>query len=285
MITDANAGKFDMIITKSVSRYARNLIDGIKTARDLLHLRKPVGIYFETETLNTFRPDSEFILSVLLLVAQGESEKKSAAVKAAFQWRCDAEDYLTPVNNLLGYTKDDDGNMVIEPEGAKTVKAIYAMFLNGMTQAQIAKILTSSGKPTSLDNIVWSGSSVMGILKNERYCGDIEAQKTVTTDVLEHKSERNRGQLTLHYKDGHHEGILDAIILRMGWSMDSSYKVFGDYAPMIDMLEFRLDEAFILSEYIPTESSANGEKGENSEKDEKDKNGEQDKKGGDGNDA
>jgi len=208
MIADARAGKFDMIITKSVSRYARNLIDGIKTARELLHLKKPVGILFETESLNTFRPDSEFILSVLLLVAQGESEKKSAAFRSAFQWRCDAQRYNTPVNALLGYTKDENGTLRIEPEGARTVKAIYAMFLNGFPVSRIARVLTASGKITGKNNTVWGASSVMGIIRNERYCGDVVAQKTVTTDVLEHKTERNRGQSALHYRDGHHEGIV-----------------------------------------------------------------------------
>jgi DNA invertase Pin-like site-specific DNA recombinase len=195
MIDDARAGMFDLIITKSVSRFARNLLDGIKTARELLHLPVPVGILFEKEGLNTFRPDSEFILSVMLMMAQGESEKKSSAVKKAFQWRCDAQNYLTPVNNLLAYEKDENGRMVIEPEGAKTVLAIYAMFLNGFTPTRIAAILTQCGKLTGKGNATWGSSSVLGILKNEKFCGDVIAQKTVTTDVLEHKSEKNRGRL------------------------------------------------------------------------------------------
>jgi hypothetical protein len=142
MLADARAGKFDMLITKSVSRYARNLMDGIQTARELLHLPTPVGILFEEEGLNTFRQDSEFILSIMLMIAQGESEKKSAAVKKAFQWRCDAQEYLVqertharspdcdasrlpvPANVLLGYTKKDGKNMIIEPEGEKNVLTI-----------------------------------------------------------------------------------------------------------------------------------------------------------------
>ncbi|MDL2287385.1 recombinase family protein [Eubacteriales bacterium OttesenSCG-928-G02] len=208
MVADAKTGKFDMVITKSVSRYARNLIDGIQTARDLLMNNPPVGIMFEEEGLNTFRPDSEFLLSVMLLIAQGESEKRSKAVKKAYIWRCDAHNYLTPVGSLLGYTKDENKNMVIEPEGAKTVKAIFAMYLYGLTATHIAYILTASGKITGKGREVWSASGVTGILKNERHCGDIIAQKTVTTDTLQHKSEKNIGQEVLHYYDNHHEGIV-----------------------------------------------------------------------------
>lgn len=208
MVIDAKAGKFDMIITKSVSRYARNLIDGIQTARDLLRYNPPVGIMFEEENLNTFRPDSEFLLSVMLLIAQGESEKRSKAVRKAFVWRCDAHKFLTPVDSLLGYKKDEAKKMVIDPEGAKTVRAIFAMHLHGLTATRIAYLLTASGKRTGKNRDIWSASSVTSILKNERHCGDIIAQKTVTTDTLQHKSERNAGQEVLHYYANHHEGIV-----------------------------------------------------------------------------
>jgi len=208
MIADAKAGKFDMIITKSVSRYARNLVDGIQTARDLLKSNPPVGILFEEEGLNTFHPDSEFLLSVMLLIAQSESEKRSKAVRKAFIWRCDAHNYLTPVDSLLGYKKDESKKMVIDPEGAKTVRAIFAMYLHGLTATHIAYLLTASGKRTGKDRGIWSTSSVVGIIKNERHCGDVIAQKTVTTDTLQHKSVKNVGQEVLHYYDNHHEGIV-----------------------------------------------------------------------------
>jgi len=208
MVIDAKEGKFDMIITKSVSRYARNLVDGIETARDLLTHNPPVGIMFEEEGLNTFHPDSEFILSVMLLIAQGESEKRSKSIRKAFIWRCDDKNYLTPVDSLLGYTKDKNKKMVIEPEGAKTVKAIFAMRLYGLTATHIAYILTASKKRTGKGGDIWNASSVTGILKNERHCGDIIAQKTVTTNTLQHKSEKNTGQEVLHYFDNHHEGIV-----------------------------------------------------------------------------
>jgi DNA invertase Pin-like site-specific DNA recombinase len=214
MEKDAKAGKFDMIITKSVSRYARNLVDGIQTARDLLTNNPPVGIMFEDENLNTFRPDCEFMLSVMLLVAQGESEKRSKAIRQAFVWRCEDNNFPTPTKYLLGYTEDgerEDGKgkrIIIEPEGAKTVKAIFAMYLYGMTASKIAYILTSSKKRTAKNNDVWSSSSVLNILKNEKMCGDAIGQKNVTTNMLEHKTEKNIGQAHLHYLDNNHEGIV-----------------------------------------------------------------------------
>jgi hypothetical protein len=141
-------------------------------------------------------------------MAQGESERKSIAIKNAFKWRCDANKFLTPVDSLLGYTKDDEKRMIPDPEGAKTVKAIYAMYLFGVTVTRIAYLLTSSGKITGKGNTVWTPGSVINILRNERYCGDIVAQKTITTDVLEHKSEKNTGREVLHYLDNHHEAII-----------------------------------------------------------------------------
>jgi len=248
MVEDAKDGKFDMIITKSVSRYARNLVDGIETARYLLTHNPPVGIMFEEEGLNTFRPDSEFLLSVMLLIAQGESEKRSKAIRKAFIWRCDGKDYLTPVDSLLGYTKDKNKKMVIEPEGAKTVKAIFAMYLFGLTATHIAYLLTVSGKRTGKGNEIWNASSVTGILKNERHCGDIIAQKTVTTNTLEHKSEKNSGQEVLHYYDNHHKGIVTReeyvrALLLMRANCISAY-----YNPQY---EIRLVREGLLAGFIP----------------------------------
>ena len=208
MIRDAKAGKIDMIITKSASRFARNLLDGIKTIRELLQLNPPVGIIFEEENFNTLRPDSELYLSFLFSMAQGESERRSRSIRKAFQWRCDNKNFLTPVDSLLGYSKDGDNKLVIDPEGAKTVKAIFAMFLYGDTATHIAYVLSSSGKKTGKNKSIWSSGSVTNILRNEKFCGDIVAQKTITTDVLEHKSEKNDGREVLHYLDNHHDAII-----------------------------------------------------------------------------
>jgi DNA invertase Pin-like site-specific DNA recombinase len=248
MVADAKAGKFDMIITKSVSRYARNLVDGIQTARDLLTNNPPVGIMFEEEGLNTFRPDCEFMLSVMLLVAQGESEKRSKAIRNAFIWRCDDNKFLTPVDTLLGYTKDKNKKMVIDPEGAKTVKAIFAMYLYGLTATHIAYLLTVSGKRTGKGRDIWNASGVIGIIKNERHCGDIIAQKTVTIDTLEHKSEKNVGQEVLHYYDNHHEGIVSREEYVRGLLLMRANNASGYYNPHYEIQVIREG---LLTGFIP----------------------------------
>ncbi|GHU79322.1 hypothetical protein AGMMS49992_31150 [Clostridia bacterium] len=215
MIADAEAGRLDVIVTKNVSRFARNLINGIETARRLLALPKPVEIFFEEENLSTFRQDSEFILSVMLIMAQGESEKKSKAITSAFKWRCEEGKFMTPVNNLLAYYKNENGELQIEPEGVKTVRAIYAAFLNGVPASEIARMLTAAEKATGKDsrktgivNKTCGVGSVFGIIKNERYSGTVLTQKTLTPNVFDHRSVKNYGQEPQHIQNGHHVSIV-----------------------------------------------------------------------------
>ena len=208
MIVDAKDGKFDMIITKTVSRFTRNVVDGLTAARELLHLDPPVGILFEEDKFNTLMPNCEFILTIMLSLAQGESAKKSESMITSYEWRYNRDDYFCPTRFLLGYDTDGDGNMIIEPDGAKTIQAIYTMYLAGTSASEIARTLTRLGRPTGKDNPVWSGGSVMNIIRNEKYCGDIFGQKTYVVDFLEHKRAKNEGQKWIHYMADHHEGIV-----------------------------------------------------------------------------
>ena len=208
MIDDAKSGKFDMIITKTVSRFTRNVVDGLTAARDLLKLDPPVGIFFEEDKFNTLMPNCEFILTIMLSLAQGESAKKSESMITSYEWRYNRDDYFSPTIYLLGYDTDENGDMIIEPEGAKTVRAIYTMYLSGMSASEIARTLTQLGRPTGRNNLVWSSGSVMNIIRNEKYCGDIFGQKSFVVDFLEHKRAKNEGQKWIHYKADHHEGIV-----------------------------------------------------------------------------
>ena len=208
MIKDARAGEFDMIITKNVSRFTRNVVDGLTAARELLHQDPPIGIYFEEDKFDTLMPNSEFLLTIMLSLAQGESAKKSETMQTAYKWRNERNDFYCPTRFLLGYITDEEGDMVIEPEGAKTIRAIYTMYLAGVSATEIARTLTDRGRPTGKDNLVWSGGSVMNILRNERYCGDIIAQKSYVVDFLEHKRAKNEGQKWIYYMANHHEGIV-----------------------------------------------------------------------------
>ncbi|GHV32173.1 resolvase [Clostridia bacterium] len=208
MMADARAGKFDIIITKTVSRFTRNTVDGLKAARELLHLSPPIGIYFEEDKFNTLMPNSEFLLTIMLSLAQGESTKKSESMLTSYEWRYNRDDYFCPTKYLLGYDTDDDGNMVIEPDGAKTVRAIFTLYLAGNSASDIAHTLTELQRPTGKNNLVWSSSSVMNVIRNEKYCGDVLAPKSRVVDVLEHIRSKNKGQEDFFYSQNHHPAIV-----------------------------------------------------------------------------
>lgn len=208
MIEDCHDGKIDLIITKSISRFARNTIDCISYIRDLRQLVPPVGVLFELEGLNTLDQRSETYLTFLSAMAQGESEEKSLSIKWAIRKRFRRGMPLCPTWALLGYTTDDDGNMVIVPEEADLVKSIYQMYIDGFSSVQIADMLTAQGRKTALGNTMWYSGSVLNILRNEKYCGDVLMQKTVTLDPLSHKVVKNRGHETQYRLNRHHEAII-----------------------------------------------------------------------------
>ena len=206
LIADCEAGKIDLIITKSISRFARNTIDSLMMQRKLANMKPPVGVYFETENLNSMDSGNDIIMTVLSATAQEESHVKSEIMVSSLKHRFDKGIFLTP--ELLGYDKDEDGNLVINEDEADTVRLIYYLFLGGFSTADIAEILTDLGRETKLGNTVWSVSSILGILQNERHCGDIISWKTYTYDYLEHKSRKNRGKRPRKKQVDHHEAIV-----------------------------------------------------------------------------
>lgn len=206
MIEDCKQGKIDLIVTKSVSRFARNVVDCIGYVRELLALPHPVGVFFETERLNTFDPKSEMVLSLMATLAQEESHTKSEIMNASIEMRFRRGIFLTPI--LLGYDHDEDGNLVINEEEAKIVKLIFMMYLNGCTCQEIADTLTELGCVTKKGNTVWSPGSILQILQNERHCGDVLAHKTYTPNYLNHKSKKNMQNRPQYRKRNHHEAII-----------------------------------------------------------------------------
>ena len=206
MIEDCKQGKIDLIITKSVSRFARNVVDCIGYVRELLALPHPVGVFFETERLNTFDPKSEMVLSFMATLAQEESHTKSEIMNASIEMRFRRGIFLTPI--LLGYDHDEDGNLVINEEEAKIVKLIFMMYLNGCTCQEIADTLTELGCMTKKGNTVWSPGSILQILQNERHCGDVLAHKTYTPNYLNHKSKKNMQNRPQYRKRNHHDAII-----------------------------------------------------------------------------
>lgn len=208
MIEDCKAGKIDLILTKSVSRFARNTRDCLDVVRKLKSLSPPVGIYFESENLNTIESKNEFTLGVMSLVAQGESEQKSAAIMWSIMERFKKGIPIISTHNLLGYDKDKYGNIIIEQDEAQVIRYIYECYLDGQSVRDIANSLTNQNVPTVRGGHTWSSSTVRNILKNEKYCGDVLMQKTYTIDCFSHKVMKNTGQRPQYYRRNHHPPII-----------------------------------------------------------------------------
>lgn len=206
MINDCNEGKIDLIVTKSVSRFARNIIDCIGYVRQLKAANPPIGVFFETENIFTLDENSEMSLSFIATLAQEESHTKSEIMNASIEMRFKRGIFLTPP--LLGYDKDEDGNLVINEEEAKTVRLIFFSYMYGYSTQKIADALTELERLTKKGNQVWSAGSVLQILSNERYCGDVLARKTFTPNYLNHKSKKNNHDRNQYRHKNHHEYII-----------------------------------------------------------------------------
>ena len=208
MIRDCYDGKIDLIITKSISRFARNTLDCISYVRQLRSLEPPVAVFFENENLNTTDRRNEAFIAMLSSVAQGESENKSEAIKWSIKRRFQKGLPLCPTWALLGYTTDDDGNMTVVEDEAAVVRFIYENYLDGWSVKEIADELTRLEIPTVKGMGKWSAGTLYSMLHNERYCGDVVMQKTYTPDCLSHRSVKNRGQERKYNMRDHHPAII-----------------------------------------------------------------------------
>lgn len=206
MIKDCKDGKIDLIVTKTVARFARNILDCIGHVRQLAAMQPPVGVFFETENIYTLNSNSEMLLSFMATMAQEESHNKSEIMNSSIEMRFRRGIFLTPP--LLGYDQDVDGNLVINEEEAETVRLIFFMYLYGYTCTQIADTLTKLGRRTKKNNTSWSPGSIFQILQNERHCGDVLARKTWTPNYLNHKPRKNRQDRNQYRKRNHHEAII-----------------------------------------------------------------------------
>ena len=208
MVEDALAGKIDLIITKSISRFARNTVDSLTTVRKLKE--KGVEIYFEKENIWTLDAKGELLITIMSSLAQEES--RSISENTTWGKRKSFADGKASVGFkiFLGYDRGPNGEFVINEEQAVTVRYIYKRFLEGFTPYHIAKELTDMGVKTPAGKDKWHQSSVMSILQNEKYKGDALLQKTFTKDFLTHKMVVNNGEVPQYYVEGHHEGIVTA---------------------------------------------------------------------------
>lgn len=206
MLKDAKAGCFDMIITKSVSRLARNVVLAISVVRELAELRSPVGVFFESESIFSLKDESQMALSFVATMAEEESHIRSRSMETSLRMRLDNGIPLTP--KLLGYTHDADGNLVINPEEAPTVKLVFYMYLYGYSAQQIADTLIALGRKSYWGNIKWSATGVIQILRNERHCGEVLTRKTFTENYRTHRTLKNRGERPQSRYLNHHEAII-----------------------------------------------------------------------------
>lgn len=207
MIVDCKNGLIDVIITKSVSRFARNVMTTIGITRELEDLKPPIGVYFESEGIFSLTKDTQLPLTFLATIAENESRIRSRSMETSLRMRLDNGIPLTP--KLLGYTHDEDGNLIINEDEAPTVKLIFYMYLYGYSAQQIANVLRALQRKSYLGNTnKWSSSTVIEILRNERHCGDVRTRKTFTKDFCSHKKLKNRGEKPQSNYKNHHEAIV-----------------------------------------------------------------------------
>lgn len=244
LIQDCMDDKIDLIVTKSVSRFARNTEDLLHYVKKLSHKRPPTGILFEAEGIYTLSDNIDLTLSVNASMAQEESHIKSVGMNRSIEMRYSMNIFLTPV--LLGYDHDEDGNLIINPREAKTVRLIFLMYLCGYKTSQIADEMTRLKRVTKIGNEAWSAGSIYGILRNERHCGDILARKTFTPDYLNHKSIKNDGDRPQYYAEDDHEAIVSReVYLRVQEMMDQSKYGFRNGTPELRVIADGVLKGFV----------------------------------------
>lgn len=208
MIADALAGKIDMIVVKSISRFSRNTVDALQTIRNLRN--HDIRIFFEKESIDSNDIKSEFMLTIMSSLAQEESQSLSENVKWGKRKIAQKGFVQIPYSNVLGFQQKGKYGIEIDREQAKTVVLIYDMYLHGKTTGEIIKKLIEDGTPTptGLEASHWCNTAVLSILRNEKYCGDAILQKTYTKDFLNHKKCINYDAFPKYYVKNNHEEII-----------------------------------------------------------------------------
>ena len=206
MIKDCEKGKIDMILTKSVSRFARNIVDSLQFVRMLKSMG--IAIYFEEQNINSLKEESEVYIGIHSVMAQTESENISANVKWGIGKRMENGTYHSNMN-MYGYRRDKLTKEVrIVPEEAEVVRTIYRFFLDGMSTHQIKEYLEKSNIKTYSGGSEWRQSAIINILKNEKYCGDVIYQKTYILDCISKKKITNNGDKARYLVQNDHEPII-----------------------------------------------------------------------------
>ena len=209
MIRYCRQGKIDIILAKSVSRFARNTVESLQYVRELRSLG--IAVIFEKEALNTLEQKDEMLITIFSWFAQAESESISKNVAWGVRRSFEQGKFSMHYATTLGYEKGEDGNPKIVPEEAETVRLIYDLFLDGMTYRKIAETLLKRGLKNAKGNTDWTHSNVASILQNEKYTGDALLQKTYVTDCITKKVKKNNGELPMYLVKDHHDAIIDRV--------------------------------------------------------------------------
>ena len=213
MVQDALDGKIDLILTKSVSRFARNTVDTLTTVRQLKE--KGVEVYFEKENIYTLDSKGELLITIMSSLAQEESRSISENVTWGQRKRFADGKVNMPYKRFLGYAKGEDGTPKIVESEAEIVRLIYKLFLQGKTQNFIARYLTAKGIPTPGKKKKWNVSTVLSILQNEKYKGDAVLQKRFTVDFLTKTTKVNEGEVPQYYVENSHPAIIEPEVFDM----------------------------------------------------------------------
>ena len=206
MIRQCKQKKIDLILTKSIQRFARNTLDCINYTRILRQLG--IGVLFEKENINSLPADSEFMITMYGAMAQSESESISGNIRRGRQMHARIGTLKIPCDRLYAYRKDEDGKLQIIPEKAEVVREIYRRYMAGASLRNLKDWLEENQIKTVLGKPKWTPTSIKGILTNEKYCGDVLLQKTFRADVISKKVIKNVGQMAQYYLPDHHEAIV-----------------------------------------------------------------------------
>lgn len=206
MIEDAKAGKIDLILVKSLSRFARNTVDCLSIIQELRAIN--VEVFFEKENISSKDTKVDFMMTIFSSIAQEEARNISENVKWGIRKRYKDGNIRINTSRFLGYDKDTHGKIVVNHDEAKTVKMIFNLYLSGMSYREISTHLVDNNIKNGRNEVIWHPANIMNILKNEKYCGDVLLQKRVTLDYLTHKSVINTGQAPQYYIENNHEPII-----------------------------------------------------------------------------
>lgn len=205
MLDKARSGEIELIITKSISRFARNTVTVLKVARELKELG--VGIFFEEQKINTLSSEGEMMLTVLASFAQEESQSMSENNKWSIRKKFERGEYMINTSRFMGYDKNEYGDLIVNPKEALVVEFIFDLYLLHVGSSRLSALLNFLGVET-VTGRKWEGGTINGMLSNEKYKGDFHIQKYYTPENVRNHTRKNRGEVQSYYISENHRPIV-----------------------------------------------------------------------------